>query len=371
MISGYGATTLDKKGAFFNTLQEFHMYWDRIDIICPKIKDSQILERADFGFKSPFNNVFIHPSSWPLFFQPFWIYKRGLEIFRKVRFRVVVVHDYPPFYNGLGTLFLNLKIKIPYISEIFHIVGYPKSSNFKESLYKLTTFLFFPFISKRASFIRVMNRVQVPEFLRRAGIKDSRIRNIPAIYLDKDIFKDLKLDKVYDLIFVGRLAENKGLGMLLEIIKKSNFKVIIVGDGPMRDKLEVTLADFSIKDRVKLFGWAKDAQDVARLINQSKILIMSSFNEGGPRVVVEAMACGVPVLASPVGIVPDLIEEGYPIALETWQTSELKDKIDQLLDDPVLYSNAVLKGKELAEKYDKKLAIKYYSDQIQSLIDHE
>ena len=80
MITGRGSAidlASGEKGAFYNTLEEFHKYWERIDIIIPRAGGSPVESPL-----APFDNVFLHPSPWPLIFQSFWILKKGREIYR-------------------------------------------------------------------------------------------------------------------------------------------------------------------------------------------------------------------------------------------------------------------------------------------------
>ncbi|MEK7072161.1 MAG: glycosyltransferase family 4 protein, partial [Patescibacteria group bacterium] len=293
MITGLGSAeslASGKKGAFYNTLEEFHNYWERGDIICPRVKSARPRQaEGEAGekleVKSLFGNVFLHISPWPVIFHPFWFLKKGLEIYKEQKFDLMTVHEFPPFYNGIGARLLWHWIKVPYILEIFHIPGYPRSASFKESVYKFMFKLFIRFDASKAKAIRIMNN-QVRDFLVRAGIPKGKIIYIPAIYIDLDIFKSMNLSKEYDLIFIGRNSKNKWIKIFKKAAKKFSHKIIGI--------------DY----------WAKDSQEIAELLNKSRILVMPSYNEGGPRVVVEAMACGVPVLATPVGIVPDIIKSG-------------------------------------------------------------
>ncbi|KKU85345.1 MAG: hypothetical protein UY14_C0026G0007 [Parcubacteria group bacterium GW2011_GWA1_47_9] len=98
MISGDRALAEGKHGAFFNTLEEFRKYWDRIDVICPRVGNNQ---QSTINNRF-FDNVFIHPSPWPLIFQPFWILKEGQRLIKEYGHDFVTVHEYPPFYNGIG-----------------------------------------------------------------------------------------------------------------------------------------------------------------------------------------------------------------------------------------------------------------------------
>ena len=227
MVTGLGSVTdlaSDKKGAFYNTLEEFHKYWDRIDIIAPRVKGQPTGEKIIFG------NIHIHISKRPLWLHPIFFLSKGIELYRINHFDLMTVQDYPPFYNGIGARLLWMKVRVPYILEIMHIPGYPRSANFKEWLYKQYTKIFIRFIAKKVLAIRVINRTEVPDFLTKYGISKEKLKYIPAFYIDLDIFKPLDLKKKYDLIFVGRLESNKGLDLLLEVAQKSKGKITVYNE---------------------------------------------------------------------------------------------------------------------------------------------
>ena len=112
MITGDRSLAQGKVGAFYSTLEEFSKHWDRIDIICP------IVEKVKT--KELFDNVFIHTYPWHLIFQPLFIVKIGKELIQRYKHSLITVHDYPPFYNGLGAFILSLFTWIPYILDIHH-----------------------------------------------------------------------------------------------------------------------------------------------------------------------------------------------------------------------------------------------------------
>src|SRR3989338_3414637 len=258
MITGLGSAkdlASGKKGAFYNTLEEFSKHWDRIDIICPHIDNCKIdnsLKIKNCKLKI-FDNVFVQSSPWPLIFHPFWFLKKGVEIYKEQKFDLMTVHEFPPFYNGIGARLLWQRIRVPYVLEIFHIPGYPESSGVKEEIYKNLTSLFIKFDSKKAKAVRVVNQSQVPKFLIESGIPKEKIIYIPSIYIDSNVFKPMDLPKEYDLIFVGRLEKNKGLNLLLEAISNvklqmPNVKCLIVGTGPMKEHLELEISRLSLQN---------------------------------------------------------------------------------------------------------------------------
>ena len=367
MITGLGSAkdlALGKKGAFYNTLEEFHKYWSRVDIIAPKVKNP---------VSNIFGNVYIHSSSWPLVFHPFWFIKKALALHKENRFDLMTAQEFPPFYNGVAARILWHLKKIPYVLEILHIVGHPKPANFKEALYKFIFKLFIRFDAKHAKAVRVMNKSQTPEFLKKCGVPQNKLEYIPALYLDLEIFKPSNLPKEYDLIFVGRLEKNKGIDLLLgaaEILKTQilNFKMVIVGDGRLKKSLKLKIENLKLQNNVLLHGWAKDQREISNLINRSKLLVMTSYNEGGPRVVFEAMACGVPALATPVGMVPDFKSS---VTVIDWDVEDIVTKAKKLFSDSQYYDGMRLQGLAVVKQFEKKTAIKNYADTLTFIAGHD
>ncbi len=394
MITGLGSAkdlASGKKGAFYNTLEEFHKYWERIDIIAPKavrdvrndgnVGDEQFQQAQRSNKRNDptpqtlklFGNVYIHISPWPLVFHPFWFLKKGLELFKKERFDLMTVQEYPPFYNGIGARMLWKKTKVPYVLEIHHIPGYPRSIGWKERIYRNLVKFFIKYDAAKAVAVRTVNQNQVPNFLKRWGVPSEKIKFIPSLYIDLETFQPQVVDKKYDVIFIGRLEKNKGVDLLLEAasklkVKSEKLKVLIVGDGSLSASLKLKVKGLKLGNNVIFHGWARNASEVARLLNESKILVMPSYNEGGPRVVLEAIACGVPVLATPVGIVPDIIKDGESGGIIDWNATDIAKKISDLLHDRGKNQTYVLAGFEISKQFEKKEAIKNYAEKLQSLI---
>ncbi|MEK7603682.1 MAG: glycosyltransferase [Patescibacteria group bacterium] len=370
MITGLGSASdlaSGKKGAFYNTLEEFHEYWERIDIIAPRIAKHELRITNLFG------NVYIHISPWPLVFHPIWFLKKGLEIYREQKFDLMTVQEFPPFYNGIGARLLWRKIRVPYILEIHHIPGYPKAANLKERIYKTLMRWFIKTDSAKAKAVRVVNQKQVPEFLVKAGVPKEKIIYIPSAYLDLDVFKPIDLSKEYDLMFLGRLEKNKGIELLLRAVEFSisnlqfPMKCMIVGQGSLFASLNSEVKSLKLENNVIFHGWAKDSREVAELMNKSKILVMPSYNEGGPRVVLEAMACGVPVLATPVGIVPDVIKDRESGRIVGWNAKDIALKAKELLSGMEEYNKYRQAGLEISKQFEKKAAIKNYAEKLSTI----
>lgn len=296
----------------------------------------------------------------------------------------MTVHEYPPFYNGLGAWLLNIFTKIPYVLEIHHIPGYPRAAGFKERCYRKFFIWFIRFDTARAVGVRVVNNKEAPDFLRASGVPAGKISYIPSAYIDLATFRPLGLAKEYDLVFVGRLEKNKGFVLLLETIKQlkiprprlgsaeggqnSKLKTLIVGDGSLAKSLKSKVKSLKLENNVVFHGWAKDANEVAELINKSRILIMPSYNEGGPRVALEALACGVPVIATPVGIIPDIVQSGETGEIIDWDANDIAEKATELLGNGEKYQKYSQNGIEIAKKFERTAMIKNYADNLKRFL---
>ena len=116
------------------------------------------------------------------------------------------------------------------------------------------------------------------------------------------------------LVCVGRLSAAKGHVLLLEAVAQLvaegvELKLVLVGDGPLRAKLEAMIARLGLQAHVELLGWASNAQ-VRQQILSARAMVLPSFAEGLPVVVMEALALGRPVLSTYVAGNPELIEPG-------------------------------------------------------------
>lgn len=117
--------------------------------------------------------------------------------------------------------------------------------------------------------------------------------------------------------YIGGLFESKGLIELIEAVRIDSTKLLdrgwqvrIIGDGPLRTKIQEAIHEVGLEAVVELCQSLTHDQ-VAVELNDTKLLILPSRTEGLPNIVLEAMACGTPVLATPVGGIPDIIKDGY------------------------------------------------------------
>jgi len=177
------------------------------------------------------------------------------------------------------------------------------------------------------------------------GIWESRITVIPNAVKPLDISavnraairKDLGLndDDIF-LLSIGRLTYQKGHEFLVQAMSKvikrfPNAKAGICGDGPLRPQLEAQIAEAGLSSHVRLLGaW----EDISPLLASAEIFILPSRWEGLSRALMEAMAAGLPVIASEVDGIKDLITDGVNGLLVLSEDAEaLGNSILQLIDN--------------------------------------
>lgn len=116
------------------------------------------------------------------------------------------------------------------------------------------------------------------------------------------------------LVCVGRLCEQKGHSRLIEAAGRLReagveFKLILVGDGPLRREIESLIAEYRLEGKVLITGW-KSGEAVAAELLGARALVLPSFAEGLPVVIMEALALGRPVISTYVAGIPELVEPG-------------------------------------------------------------
>lgn len=113
------------------------------------------------------------------------------------------------------------------------------------------------------------------------------------------------------LVAIGRLVEQKGQLSLVRAMAQTQhpLHLTLIGDGEMRGKIERAIADLDLRERVTLTGWVDEARIRAEL-DAAHALVMPSFAEGLPMVVMEAMAAARPVLATYIAGTPELVIDG-------------------------------------------------------------
>ena len=116
------------------------------------------------------------------------------------------------------------------------------------------------------------------------------------------------------LACIGRLSEQKGHLLLLEAanllaVQGLEFKLVLVGDGPLRSDIEKQILQLGLQNHIEITGWASGDR-VQQEILASRAMVLPSFAEGLPVVIMEALALNRPVISTYVAGIPELVEPG-------------------------------------------------------------
>lgn len=136
------------------------------------------------------------------------------------------------------------------------------------------------------------------------------------------------------LVAIGRFAEQKGFGLLIEALAKARdlapgLRLTLVGDGPMRAEIETKITAHGLGACVTLAGWLDEAR-VREALAAAQALVLPSFAEGLPMVVMEAFAAGRPVIATAIAGVPELVTQDTGWLVPAGDASALAEAIATL-----------------------------------------
>jgi len=211
--------------------------------------------------------------------------------------------------------------------------------------------------------VKICNGVEVEEY-------ESR---------DEDAFKireEFNISSNVPIVgFIGRLVWQKGLIYFVQAMKKivsemlpnREIKFLIVGEGPLRKKLEILVKKLDIRDVVIFAGFRRDVKEV---LSSLEILVLPSIREGQPIILLEAMAMGKPIVATNIeGINETVINEVTGILVSPKNPRTLAEAIVYLLEDKKRATEMGRMGKKIVnEKFNIKNKINQYEQLYEAII---
>jgi len=173
---------------------------------------------------------------------------------------------------------------------------------------------------------------------------------------DLPAFKIKDTNQIY-LVYIGWLEEYKGLHDLIEaanLLKANNvsYHLEIWGEGSFRPELERLISLNNLNEHVTLKGWASYSQ-LDSIYDRQPILVLPSHFEGMPNIILEAMANGLPVIASNISTLPEMISQGYNgLLFDVNNASALSNTIEKLGKDILLQKHLRDNAKQSLSKYN-------------------
>ncbi|MCE5213549.1 MAG: glycosyltransferase [Methanobacterium sp.] len=267
-----------------------------------------------------------------------------------------IIHVQWPIPNGLGALFLKKLYGIPYINTI-----HGEEVHLSKHYHLLFALRWLVNNSSKT----ITNSTATRKFSIDAGLDGEKI-DVISFGVDTEFFRPLdvyKDEKIFQILSVGYLIERKGFEYLIRamphILKEyKNVRLKIIGSGPLESKLKSLIQELDLQEQVEIIKNVSD-EELLTTYNSADLFVLPSIvdsqgnTEGLGVVLLEAMACGLPVIGSEVGGISDIVKNNETGILMQQKNSLLIAKtILKLIDNTNLRKELSIRGCQMVrEKY--------------------
>ena len=211
------------------------------------------------------------------------------------------------------------------------------------------------------------------QLARAAGMKYWDKLHIVGCGIDVDEFSpsDAPFENA-PFVSVGRLCPQKAQTLVIEAVAKVTTKhpelrVILIGDGETRAEVETAIARHGIEDNVTLLGWCDNARVRAEL-GRARALLLPSFAEGLPVVIMEALALGRPAISTYIAGIPELVDDGCGWIIPAGSVDDIAEAMQQALkaDTETLKAKGIEGRRRVMERHDIRKNAKALLDLIRT-----
>ena len=249
---------------------------------------------------------------------------------------VVHTHDYKSLIlASMALIFSSVKI----VHHVHGSLGNTKS----EKVYAFIERIFM----RNAVKIITVSESQRKTLVKKIGLKNKvvQINNGTDVNLPKPNY--LKVDGVFTVIMVARFTPEKNHVKAIDVINRltasgNAVELVLLGNGPECKMIQDYVGDKNLSSKVKFLGFTREVES---WIKKSNLMLFTSTTEGLPISMLEAMACGLPILSTPVGEIPKILSKsrGGWVANDT---DEITSKIDFLINNRNVLATAGFNGYE-------------------------
>ena len=300
-------------------------------------------------------------------------YKQLLALMEKENFDLV--HCNTPIGGVLGRICAR-KAKIPYVIYMAHGFHFWKGAPIKNWLF------YYPVEHFLSRWTDVLITINKEDYARAQKFKAKKVCYVPGVGIDLNNFNNTKEPRAsmrkslaiaeddFVLLSVGELNTNKNHELVLraladmkENVKKQKIRYLICGRGERETRLKNLVKELGIEDYVHFLGYRADIADIC---NCSDLFVFMSLREGLPGALMEAMACGLPIICSNIRGNRDLIENEVNGSLVDIDEGKLREEICRLIADAGTREKYAIAAKESVRRFDMErvleLMMKIYTE---------
>jgi len=207
------------------------------------------------------------------------------------------------------------------------------------------------------------------------GFVESRVHLIPnwtatKIHLALGAERGFSSNDMPKLLFVGWLEEFKGVFELLRAVKNLHdagyeMSLTLAGRGNAEEAAKAFIKEHGLEGVITFAGWV-EADSLEILLRENNVFVLPSWAEGLPNSMIEAMACGLAVVVSDVGIISDFVEDQKHALLVTKKNAQsLEQALKRVIEDPEVRIRLAKNGYQLAAKqFSVEVVVQKFGDVI-------
>lgn len=359
---------------------EFEMITLRFDSTLPKREriGNVLLHRIGFSKRQPTpEDLLRFPMYLNKVLYPLMAFLKAIWLHRKNKFDALWSIM---TYMGFPAVFFKI-----FFSKVFYILTLQDGdslSHIKKRKRILLVYPLFKMVFTKADVIQPISKF-LGEFARDMGYK-GRSEVIPngvdigvfGAKVPRDEKKALeeglnigKKDKV--LVTASRLVPKNGVDDLIHALAMlpAYTKLIVLGEGPLRSELRSLAHALRVEDRVRFLGYVEQ-KDIPKYFSVADVFVRASLSEGMGSAFIEAMAAGLPVVATPVGGIPDfLFDRITGLFCEPNNPRSIAEKVELFLEAKLLREMIVASAKKMAEeRYDWNIIVKAMKERVFNII---
>ncbi len=278
-------------------------------------------------------------------------HKRGLEVVGD--FTPDIIHSHILTREAIMGYLMSRRYHVPHVISEHWSRYFPENGTYKGILRKLIT----RYVVGKAAAV-----IAVSEVLKQAMLSSHLINEnyfvVPNVVDPPHLIEphDERPDILKQFLHVSCFDNrSKNISGLLEAIfelskRRSDFRCLLVGEGPDLESMKQLAMELGVLEKTVFFVGLKEDKDLASLYDEADFTVLSSRYETFGTVIVESLACGTPVISTPVGIAPEVINDKNGILVPAEDILALTEAIDHMLDRRNSFDRDAIKA-TIQERY--------------------